>query len=136
MLENFSLTYLTYFVIGLILIYYLVFLLAIYLRRYFDRLDTQRIQKLAAGTRGYFISAAFGAITPFCSCTTVPIFVGLVDGNIRLGYAISFLIASPTINPPAIILLLALFGWKFQRYTSSLSPGYWMIFSSFVPSCT
>ena len=62
------------------------------------------------GPLGYFLGAFAGAVTPFCSCTTVPIFAGMIDSNVRLGYAVSFLIASPTLNPPALILFYVLFG--------------------------
>ena len=62
------------------------------------------------GPLGYFLGAFAGAVTQFCSCTTVPIFAGMIDSNVRLGYAVSFLIASPTLNPPALILFYVLFG--------------------------
>ena len=62
------------------------------------------------GPLGYFLGAFAGAVTPFCYCTTVPIFAGMIDSNVRLGYAVSFLIASPTLNPPALILFYVLFG--------------------------
>ena len=64
------------------------------------------------GFTGYIISALAGSITPFCSCTTIPIFTGMIDSKLRHGWAITFLIASPTINPPAIILFYALFDIK------------------------
>jgi hypothetical protein len=64
------------------------------------------------GFTGYIISALAGSITPFCSCTTIPIFTGMIDSKLRHGWAITFLIASPTINPPAIIIFYALFDIK------------------------
>src|SRR3989344_8471101 len=64
------------------------------------------------GWRGNVIAALIGMVTPFCSCTTVPIFAGLVETNVNFGTAISFLIASPSINIAAIIFLVALFGFK------------------------
>jgi hypothetical protein len=59
---------------------------------------------------GNVFGAAFGALTPFCSCSTIPILVGLLDVGIPFGIAYSFLIASPLLNPVIIFLLLALFG--------------------------
>ncbi len=59
---------------------------------------------------GNVLGAAFGALTPFCSCSTIPILVGLLDVGIPFGIAYSFLIASPLLNPVIFFLLLALFG--------------------------
>ncbi|OPY39093.1 MAG: putative permease [Methanoregula sp. PtaU1.Bin051] len=59
---------------------------------------------------GNVFGAAFGALTPFCSCSTIPILVGLLDVGIPFGIAYSFLIASPLLNPVIFFLLLALFG--------------------------
>jgi uncharacterized membrane protein YraQ (UPF0718 family) len=53
-----------------------------------------------------------GIVTPFCSCSAVPLFIGFVESGIPLGVTFSFLIAAPTINEVAIILLFGMFGWK------------------------
>lgn len=65
-----------------------------------------------SGLGGNLIAASIGLVTPFCSCTTVPIFAGLLASDVNLGVAISFLIASPTMNIAAFVLLLSLFGMK------------------------
>jgi len=59
---------------------------------------------------GNILGAGFGALTPFCSCSTIPILVGLLDVGVPFGIAYSFLIASPLLNPIIFFLLLALFG--------------------------
>lgn len=59
---------------------------------------------------GNIFGAIFGALTPFCSCSTIPILVGLLDVGVPFGIAYSFLIASPLLNPVIFFLLLALFG--------------------------
>lgn len=59
---------------------------------------------------GNVIGAGFGALTPFCSCSTIPILVGLLDVGIPFGITYSFLIASPLLNPVIVLLILALFG--------------------------
>jgi uncharacterized membrane protein YraQ (UPF0718 family) len=59
---------------------------------------------------GNIFGAFFGSLTPFCSCSTIPILVGLLDVGVPFGIAYSFLIASPLLNPVIFILLLALFG--------------------------
>ncbi len=61
---------------------------------------------------GNVLAALVGIITPFCSCSAVPLFIGFVESGIPLGVTFSFLIASPMINEVAIIMLLGLFGWQ------------------------
>ncbi|WP_020569797.1 permease [Neolewinella persica] len=60
----------------------------------------------------YFIASAFGVVTPFCSCSSVPLFIGFVRGGIPLGVTFSFLITSPLVNEVAIGLFIGLFGIK------------------------
>ncbi|RMH64807.1 MAG: permease [Calditrichaeota bacterium] len=60
----------------------------------------------------YFLASAFGAITPFCSCSSVPLFIGFVKGGIPLGVTFAYLITSPLVNEVAIALFAGLFGWK------------------------
>lgn len=62
---------------------------------------------------GYPAAAAFGAITPFCSCSSVPVFLGFVQARFPIGVAFAFLITSPIVNEIAVALLGATFGWKF-----------------------
>ncbi|MDD5110043.1 MAG: permease [Patescibacteria group bacterium] len=64
------------------------------------------------GWRGRLIAAVVGMVTPFCSCTTVPIFAGLIETRINFGTAITFLIASPSISLAAMVFLVVLFGYK------------------------
>jgi len=60
----------------------------------------------------YFIASAFGAITPFCSCSSVPLFIGFVKGGIPLGVTFAFLITSPLVNEVAIAMFIGMFGLK------------------------
>ncbi|MCB0615311.1 MAG: permease [Lewinellaceae bacterium] len=60
----------------------------------------------------YFMASAFGVVTPFCSCSSVPLFIGFVRGGIPLGVTFAFLITSPLVNEVAIGLFLGLFGLK------------------------
>ena len=60
----------------------------------------------------YFLAALFGGITPFCSCSSVPLFIGFVKGGIPLGVTLAFLIASPLVSEVAIAMFLGSFGWK------------------------
>ncbi|MGE3726846.1 MAG: permease [Candidatus Sericytochromatia bacterium] len=61
---------------------------------------------------GYVMGALFGAITPFCSCSSIPLFLGFCSAGIPLGVTLAFLITSPLINEVAVIMLLELLGWK------------------------
>ncbi len=61
---------------------------------------------------GHFLAGIFGIITPFCSCSAVPLFLGFVEAGIPLGITFSFLIASPMINEIALVMLLGMFGFK------------------------
>ncbi len=62
---------------------------------------------------GNILGAALGAATPFCSCSTIPILVGLLNGGAPFGASMSFLISSPLLNPVILILFLTMMGWKF-----------------------
>ncbi len=72
------------------------------------------IQRLLTGRRGQgnILGAALGAITPFCSCSTIPIMVGLINAGAPFGAASSFLLASPLLNPVILGLFLAFLGWQ------------------------
>lgn len=78
-------------------------------------IDTEKVravvEKRGEGV-GNVMAAIFGAITPFCSCSSVPLFIGFVQAGIPLGITFSFLITSPIMNEVAFVLLLGLFGWK------------------------
>ncbi len=68
---------------------------------------------------GYPAAAAFGALTPFCSCSSVPVFMGFVQARFPIGVAFAFLITSPLVNEIAVALMAAIFGWKFAlAYTA------------------
>ena len=60
----------------------------------------------------YILGMVFGAMTPFCSCSTIPILAGLLNSKVPFGPAMSFLIASPLMNPLMVFMLWALLGWK------------------------
>lgn len=60
----------------------------------------------------HLVAAVFGAITPFCSCSSIPLFIGFVRGGIPLGVTFSFLITSPLVNEAAVAVFVGVFGWK------------------------
>jgi uncharacterized membrane protein YraQ (UPF0718 family) len=75
----------------------------------------ERTRKILAGKResvGNVLAAILGIVTPFCSCSAVPLFIGFVTAGVPLGVTLSFLIAAPMVNEIALILLYGLLGWK------------------------
>jgi len=64
------------------------------------------------GWTGNFLGAALGAVTPFCSCSTIPITVGLLRAGVPFGATMSFVLASPLLNPIILTMFLVLLGWK------------------------
>lgn len=60
----------------------------------------------------YFLATIFGSITPFCSCSSIPLFIGFVEAGIPLGVTFAFLITSPLVNEVAVVMFLGLFGVK------------------------
>lgn len=75
----------------------------------------ERTRALLAGKRtgvGNVLAALLGIVTPFCSCSAVPLFIGLLSAGVPLGITFSFLISAPMVNEVALTLLFGLFGWK------------------------
>ena len=75
----------------------------------------ERTRKILAGKResfGNILAAHLGIVTPFCSCSAVPLFIGFVTAGVPLGVTLSFLIAAPMVNEIALVLLYGLLGWK------------------------
>jgi uncharacterized membrane protein YraQ (UPF0718 family) len=62
---------------------------------------------------GYFLGSGFGAVTPFCSCSSIPLFLGFTSAGIPLGITMAFLFTSPIINEVAVVMLWGLLGWEF-----------------------
>lgn len=76
---------------------------------------TYKIRQILASryrAGGHISAALLGVITPFCSCSAVPLFIGLVESGVPLGITFSYLISAPMVNEVALALLLSLFGWK------------------------
>jgi hypothetical protein len=73
---------------------------------------TRALLARRGGAWGNALASLFGIVTPFCSCSAVPLFIGFVRAGVPLGVTFSYLVAAPMINEVALVLLLALFGWK------------------------
>lgn len=79
-------------------------------------LPVERVRQFLAGRQlygaQYLLASVFGAITPFCSCSSIPLFIGFVRGGIPLGVTLAFLITSPLVNEVAVAMFLGSFGWE------------------------
>lgn len=89
----------------------IIFFVAI-IRSYFPPERTRRILSRKRQYLGNGLAGLLGIVTPFCSCSAVPLFIGFVESGVPLGVTFSFLISSPMINEVALVLLLGLFGLK------------------------
>jgi len=78
-------------------------------------LPEEKIKKILSGKKagiGNVLASLFGAITPFCSCSSIPLFLGFVKSGVPLGVTFSFLITSPLVNEYVVVIMYSIFGWK------------------------
>jgi uncharacterized membrane protein YraQ (UPF0718 family) len=94
-----------------ILLSFMIFLVS-YIRSYFPIEKTKKIIEKYGGFSGHIMASLLGIVTPFCSCSSVPLFIGFVEAGIPIGVTFSFLITSPIVNEAAFALLLGAFGWR------------------------
>ncbi len=95
----------------LLLLTLVVFVVGI-VRSFFTPERTRAVLAGKAESVGNVLAAALGTVTPFCSCSAVPLFIGFLTAGIPLGVTFSFLISAPMVNEVALALLLGLFGWR------------------------
>lgn len=95
----------------LLLLTIIVFIVGI-IRSYFSPEKTRKILGGKKLFTGNVLASLLGIVTPFCSCSAIPLFLGFVESGVPLGVTFSFLIAAPMINEVALVLLFGLFGWK------------------------
>jgi uncharacterized membrane protein YraQ (UPF0718 family) len=104
-----------FFVMDITKIFFML-VLVIYLMGLFRSfVSTERVRKYVQGKSDFVarsLAILLGAVTPFCSCSSVPLFIGFVEAGIPLGITFSFLIASPMINEIAVVMLLGIVGWE------------------------
>lgn len=95
----------------LMLLVLIVFFVGI-IRTFFTPEKTRKILAGKSETVGNILAALLGVVTPFCSCSAVPLFIGFISAGVPLGVTFSFLISAPMVNEIALVLLYGLFGWK------------------------
>jgi len=89
----------------------IIFVVSI-IRTYFSPERTKQLLSHKREFLGNIMAALLGIVTPFCSCSAVPVFIGFVEAGVPLGVTFSFLISSPMVNEVALVLLWGMFGWK------------------------
>ncbi|TDX48956.1 permease [Orenia marismortui] len=95
----------------IILLSIMIFFISI-LRSFFPPEKTKKLLSNRGKFVGNFLASTLGVVTPFCSCSSVPIFIGFIESGVPLGITFSFLITSPIVNEVALVMLYSLFGWK------------------------
>jgi uncharacterized membrane protein YraQ (UPF0718 family) len=95
----------------MLLLVLIIFFVGI-VRSYFSPEKTRKALEGKSLFTGNVMAAVLGIVTPFCSCSAIPLFLGFVEAGVPLGVTFSFLIAAPMINEVALVLLIGLFGWK------------------------
>ncbi len=89
----------------------IIFVLS-FIRSFFPPEKTRKFLSHKKEFIGNILAALLGVVTPFCSCSAVPLFIGFVESGVPLGATFSFLISSPMVNEIALVMLFGLFGWK------------------------
>ena len=100
-------------------------------------LNVERVRDFLAGRHrafGYLLGSSFGAITPFCSCSSIPVFLGFTSAGIPVGITMAFLLTSPLINEVAVVLLVSLLGWKFTLFYVAIGMSVGMLGGLFLDS--
>ncbi|MDD6203879.1 MAG: permease [Firmicutes bacterium] len=89
----------------------LIFIIS-YIQSFFPPERTKRILGRFHGISANIIAALLGTVTPFCSCSSIPLFIGFTGAGLPLGVTFSFLISSPMVDLGSLVLLMSIFGWK------------------------
>lgn len=94
-----------------ILLCFLIFLIS-YIQSFFPPERSKKIMGRFHGVWANIIGALLGTVTPFCSCSSIPLFIGFTSAGLPLGVTFSFLISSPMVDLGSLVLLMSIFGWK------------------------
>ena len=95
----------------MVLLGVLIFIIS-YIQSYFPPERTKRILGRFRGVGANIIAALLGTVTPFCSCSSIPLFIGFTSTGLPLGVTFSFLISSPMVDLGSLVLLMSMFGWR------------------------
>lgn len=107
-----SIQFFIYDTIKIMVLLGILILLISYIQSYFPPERTKKILGKFKGIGANIISALLGTVTPFCSCSSIPLFIGFTSAGLPLGVTFSFLISSPMVDLGSLVLLMSIFGWK------------------------
>lgn len=107
-----SLTFFFYDVVKIFILLSVLIFIASYIQSYFTPERTRRILSKFKGIWANIIGALLGTVTPFCSCSSIPIFIGFTKAGLPVGVTFSFLISSPLVDLASVMLLAGVFGWQ------------------------
>lgn len=107
-----SIQFFLYDTIKIMVLLGVLILLISYIQSYFPPERSRKILGRFHGLGANIIGALLGTVTPFCSCSSIPLFIGFTSAGLPLGVTFSFLISSPMVDLGSLILLMSIFGWK------------------------
>ncbi len=107
-----SIQFFIYDVIKIMVLLGFLILIISYIQSYFPPERTKKILGKFKGIWANIIAALLGTVTPFCSCSSIPLFIGFTSAGLPLGVTFSFLISSPMVDLGSLVLLMSIFGWK------------------------
>lgn len=107
-----SIQFFIYDTIKIMVLLGVLILLISYIQSYFPPERTKKILGRFHGVGANMIAALLGTVTPFCSCSSIPLFIGFTSAGLPLGVTFSFLISSPMVDLGSLVLLMSIFGWK------------------------
>ena len=107
-----SVQFFLYDVVKIMVLLGVLILIISYIQSYFPPERTKKILGRFHGIGANCIAALLGTVTPFCSCSSIPLFIGFTSAGLPLGVTFSFLISSPMVDLGSLVLLMSIFGWK------------------------
>ena len=107
-----SIQFFLYDTIKIMVLLGVLILIISYIQSYFPPERTKRILGRFRGIGANCVAALLGTVTPFCSCSSIPLFIGFTSAGLPLGVTFSFLISSPMVDLGSLVLLMSIFGWK------------------------
>lgn len=107
-----ALEFFIYDTLKIFLLLAIIIFIVSFIRSFFPPEKTKKILSHKKEFIGNILAALLGVVTPFCSCSAVPLFIGFIESGVPLGVTFSFLISSPMVNEVALVMLWGLFGWK------------------------
>ena len=107
-----SIQFFLYDIVKIIVLLCVLILIISYIQSYFPPDRTKKILGRFQGIWANILAALLGTVTPFCSCSSIPLFIGFTSAGLPIGVTFSFLISSPMVDLGSLVLLMSIFGWK------------------------